>query len=390
MTNPAGGPLGAHPTIKAANMAAGARQRTRSERLRRPWLVLLALLLGGCATAPRPDGPGTDAVRAEIARRIPGHVEDRTGWAADIQSAFAAQEIEPIAENICAVLAVIEQESGYEADPTVPNLPAIARGEISRRAAAARVPGLAVSAALRLRSSDGRSFEERLGVVRTERELSELFEDMTGRVPLGRRLFEGYNPVETGGPMQVSIPFAESRTRGYPYPIQGGVRQEVFSRRGGLYFGIDHLLGYETPYTRKVHRFADFNAGWYASRNAAFQNAVAVASGRSLALDGDLLAPGAPLDRPGETEQAVRALAGELGTDDRGIRSALERGHRLDFNETDLFERVFALAEARVRKPLPRAMIPGIALESPKITRKLTTAWFATRVNDRYRRCMSR
>lgn len=71
----------------------------------------------------------------------------------------------------------------------------------------------------------------------------------------------------------------------------------------------DHLPGYATPYTRKVHRFADFNAGWYASRNAAFQNAVAVACGRSLALDGDLLAPGAPLDRPGETERAVRALA---------------------------------------------------------------------------------
>ncbi|MEG3194254.1 DUF1615 family protein, partial [Lysobacter sp. D1-1-M9] len=118
-----------------------------------------------------------------------------------------------------------------------------------------------------------------------------------GKVPLGGRLFDGFNPVETGGPMQVSIPFAEANADRYPYPVHASIRHEVFTRRGGMYFGIAHLLGYQTPYTRKVHRFADFNAGWYASRNAAFQNAVAVATGRELALDGDLLVPGAPLER---------------------------------------------------------------------------------------------
>jgi len=46
------------------------------------------------------------------------------------------------------------------------------------------------------------------------------------------------------------------------------------------------------------------------------------------------------------------------------------------------------LADARAGKPLPRAMVPSIQLDSPKITRKLTTAWFATRVDDRYQRCM--
>lgn len=354
------------------------------------WLSAGLLVLAGCATAPRPAGPAPDVVRAEIVRRMPVKVDDRAGWAADIQAAFAAQRIEPIEENICAVLAVIEQESGYQADPSVANLPAIARTEIERRAAAMHVPKFVVAAALKLHSSDGRSYEERLRTVRTERQLSELYEDLTGRVPLGGQLFDGYNPVQTGGPMQVSIPFAESRADDYPYPVDGSIRDEVFTRRGGLYFGIDHLLGYTTPYTRKVHRFADFNAGWYASRNAAFQNAVAVASGRSLTLDGDLLLPGAPLDRPGETERAVRALAGELHMDDRAIRGALEHGDRLDFNDTALFERVFVLAETRARKPLPRAMIPGIALESPKITRELTTAWFATRVEGRYRRCMAR
>jgi len=51
---------------------------------------------------------------------------------------------------------------------------------------------------------------------------------------------------------------------------------------------------------------------------------------------------------------------------------------------------VFALADAKAGKPVPRAVLPGIELKSPKITRKLTTAWFAGRVDERYQRCMKR
>jgi len=315
---------------------------------------------------------------------------DRAGWAADIQTAFAAQRIEPSTENICAVLAVAEQESGYRADPVVAGLPKIARGEIDRRAASKHIPKFLVDAALSIKSSNGNSYAQRLQGARTERQLSEIYEDMIGRVPLGKRLFADMNPVQTAGPMQVSIAFAESHADRYPYPIGGSVRDEAFTRRGGLYFGIAHLLGYRTPYTRKLHRFADYNAGWYASRNAAFQNAISLASGIPLALDGDLLQPGARMDKPGKTEQAVRTLGGQLGLDDGAIRNALERGDRLDFDDTDLYAKAFALAEAHERKPLPRAMIPGIKLESPKITRELTTAWFATRVDERYQRCMQR
>lgn len=352
-----------------------------------PWL---ALLLAGCVTAPpAPTRPPADT-RSEIVRRMPATVADRERWAADIETAFAAQRIAPNSENICAVLAVTEQESGYVANPAVANLPKIARGEIDRRAAAMHVPTFLVDAALALRSPDGRTYAERLRVVRTERDLSDIYQDMIGSVPLGKRLFTDYNPVQTGGPMQVSIPFAESKAAGYPYPVEGSIRDEVFTRRGGLYFGIAHLLGYDTPYTRKVHRFADYNAGWYASRNAAFQSAVGIATGATLALDGDLLTPGASLSRPGQTERAVRTLAAELRMDDRAIRDALERGSRLDFDDTDLYARVYALAEARAGKPLPRAVIPGIRLESPKITRELTTAWFATRVDERYRNCLQR
>lgn len=362
-----------------------------SGQLRLPIACLQSLLLAACATqGPTLPGRGPAEVRAEIVQRMPAQVADRPAWAADIQAALSAQRIEPSSENICATLAVIEQESGYQADPAVANLPKIARGEIDRRAASKHIPGFLVDAALNIKSSDGRSYAQRLQRARTERELSEIYEDLIGRVPLGTRLFADSNPVQTGGPMQVGIPFAESNAAGYPHPLDGSIRDEVFTRRGGLYFGIAHLLGYQTPYTRKVHRFADYNAGWYASRNAAFQSAVSRASGISLALDGDLLQPGARLDNPGKTELAVRSLGGQLGMDERAIRNALERGHRLEFDDTALYTKVFALAEARAGKPLPRAVIPGIKLESPKITRELTTAWFATRVDERYQRCMQR
>ncbi|MGN7724553.1 DUF1615 domain-containing protein [Luteimonas sp. 22616] len=356
------------------------------------WFGLVAaLLLAGCATrAPLPVQRTPEQVRADIVARMPAKTSNREGWAADIQVAFFAQDIAPTPENLCAVLAVTEQESTFTADPRVPGLGKIAREEIDRRAASMHVPKLLVSAALRLRSPNGRRYAERIEHVRTERELSALFEDFIDMVPLGQRLFGGLNPVHTGGPMQVAIDFAEAHAQDYPYPVDGSIRHEVFTRRGGMYFGIAHLLGYPASYDAPLYRFADFNAGWYASRNAAFQAAVARASGIELALDGDLLLPGAPLDDPGATERAVRALRSQLGMGDAAIRRALEKGDGQDFEATDLYARVFELAEAAARQPLPRAVLPGIDLHSPKITRKLTTAWFANRVDDRWKRCMAR
>jgi len=363
-----------------------------------PTLLLCAalVLLAACAAPP----PRSTVLRtpAEVreqllARLLPKTLADREGWARDIQSAFQLLDIPPSTENLCAALAVTEQESGYKADPEVAGLAKIARTEIERRAATLKIPRAVVAAALKLPSGNGRSYAERLAAVRTERELSELFEAFIGRVPLGQRLFGGANPVRTGGPMQVSIDFAERHAdrHGYPHAVES-IRREVFTRRGGMYFGIAHLLDYPNSYTRHLHRFADFNAGWYASRNAAFQAAVTVATGVPLALDGDLVIHGRRFgdDRVGATEAAVRSLGPELGFSDRQIRRALEQGDRLEFENTDLHARVFALAEQRAGKALPRARMPQIRLESPKITRRLTTEWFATRVQQRYQQCVNR
>jgi hypothetical protein len=321
-------------------------------------------------------------------------VPDRAGWAADIQGALAALEIEPTPQNLCAVLAVTEQESTYTANPAVPGLGKIAIGEIEARAARYRIPAFVVRGALRLESPNGESWQARISRVRTEKELSDLFEEMIAKVPMGSRLLARANPVRTGGPMQVSIAFAEAHAqeRSYPYAVDGSIRHEVFTRRGGMYFGIAHLLGYPAAYDKPLFRFADFNAGRYASRNAAFQNAVAVATGIPLDLDGDLVRyrKGKARGDASATERAVLTLADKLGMTPAQIRDGLEDSHLSRFEDSALYTGVFEIADRRNGKALPRATLPRIRLHSPKITRKLTTEWFATRVNQRYTRCMAK
>lgn len=350
-------------------------------------LVFAAVALSAACTSSRVSEPPVDpdVVRADISKRLPPAARNRDGWAIDIFAAFEALSIKPTPQNICAVIAVTEQESTFQVNPPVPGLPEIARGEIDARAANYNIPKMVVTAALGLRSSNGATYTERLKNVKTEQELSEIFGDFIGMVPLGERLFGSFNPVRTGGPMQVSIAFAEqhARQKRYPYPMPGSVRNEVFTRRGGMYFGIAHLLDYPASYSDMLYRFADFNAGHYASRNAAFQNAVSKVSRKPLALDGDLLIHGS--SEPSRTELAIRSIGARLDLDESQIRRDLELGRELEFENTQLYKRVFALASAA-----PRAMVPNIRLKSPKIKRKLTTEWFATRVDGRYKRCLTR
>ena len=278
-----------------------------------PLTILAAFVLAGCAekgAAPLKKGEKPVDVASVVRQKMPASVKDRNAWADALAKTFESQKIAPTEENICSVLAVAQQESMYQSDPAVPGLNKIAWKEIDRRAESMHIPVFLVHTALKITSPNGKSYSERLDTVKTEKQLSAIFDDFINMVPMGQKLFGSLNPVHTGGPMQVSIAFAEKHTDGYPWKIDGTVRQEVFSLRGGLWFGTYHLLNYPANYDEPLYRFADFNAGWYASRNAAFQSAVS------------------------------------------------------------------------------RASLPGIQLESPKITRNLTTAWFAKRVEDRRARCM--
>lgn len=372
-----------------------------------PWrlcALLAAAVLAGCASEPTPPSPTVEEaaaiakqpkamqprkpadMKSRIVRFLPRQVQDKQGWANDVVTALSTQGLTVNDHNVCSVLAVAEQEATYQADPVVPGLGKIAWKEINARAAKLLIPEFVVRTALSIKSPTGKSYAARIDALRTEREMSEIFEDMIGAVPMGKQLFGNLNPVRTGGPMQVSVAFAEANARGYPYPVKESIRHEVFTRRGGIWFGTKHIFGYPADYPDTLYRFADFNAGWYASRNAAFQAAVSRVSGKPLALDGDLVRYDS--DQPGKTELAVHSIASRVNMSKQAIHQSLLKGDSSDFAQTDLYHRVFTLADKQAGKRQPRAVLPGIQLKSPKITRNLTTAWFAKRVDDREQACV--
>jgi Protein of unknown function (DUF1615) len=358
------------------------------------WALGCIVLVASCASDRPPSGGGTaltpEQARAVIDESIPKGVSDRAGWVNDIYAGFTVQALEPSRKNVCAVVAVIEQESNFQVNPVVPGMGAIAWREIDSRAERAGVPRMIVHGALDLKSSNGRTYSERIDAARTEKDLSDIYEDFIGSVPLGRRLFADWNPIRTRGPMQVNVVYADqyAAVRPYPYPVKASVADELFTRRGSLYFGIAHLLAYQPPYDDYLYRFADFNAGQYASRNAAFQNAVSRGSGIALEADGALVSHESGAKGPGDTELALRALASRLNVDESEIHSALEQGKTREFERTKVYERVFALAERVAKRPLPRAVVPSIKLHGPKISRSLTTSWYAHRVDGRFEKCL--
>ena len=368
---------------------------------RRQWfgvlgpLLTAASLLSGCAgERPHPPSPDQSPVptQAIIAQSLPQTLKDRSGWATDLYAGFAFLALAPTRENVCAVVAVIEQESGFRVDPVIPGLPAIAWREIDERAAHVGVPRLLVRSVLQLKSPTGRSYGERIDTARTEKQLSDVYEDFIAAVPLGSTLFAERNPIRTRGPMQVHIVFAEqfAAAKPYPYPVAKSIADEVFTRRGGVYFGIAHLLAYAAPYDDYVYRFADFNAGQYASRNAAFQRALSRASGVRLIADGALLPHDDGGKPAGATELAARNLSARLKIGYADIHRALEGGKSAEFSNTVLYQTVFSLAEQAVGRAPPRAVVPQIELHGPQISRRLTTPWYADRVEERFQRCLNR
>lgn len=365
--------------------------------------VVAALVLAGCGglhpksseapsasrkAHPKTAQPYRPLTGAElVSSLLPPALHDKAGWTEDIVAAFDALQLPATRENVCAVLAEIGQESSFQAEPVVPGLPQIVRRELEARRKHYRIPQWLMERSLAMRSPDGRSYNQRIDALHTENDVNDLYEEMISEIPLGRKFLADYNPVHTGGPMQVNVGFADAyaANRNYPYSRDGSVRDVLFTRKGGLYFGIAYLLDYQADYDSMRYRFADFNAGRYSSRNAAFQRAVSALSGIPLQPDGDLLIyrGDAVQKTASRTMRALLAIAPRLHMDRAAILRDILLEKSAAFGSTRLYARVYALESA-----MPRASVPAIEVSSIKFSRKLSTVAYANRVDARYRRCL--
>ena len=381
--------------------------------------VVVLATMGGCASRPEPtaalaSSPAPPLTARQVAALIPDRVADQAGWGEAIWNGLAANGLAVDRAAACAVIAVIGQESGFQENPVVPGLARIVRARIDRyktklgplgdplfeRLLEGRAPG------------DARPFTRRLDTVRTERDVDVLFRDLLAYYQFNHpALFQAagwagklvdvdelaeLNPVTTAGSMQVSVRFATqwAQAHGGAGATSADVRDALYTRAGGVYYGAARLLGFPARYDQALYRFADYNAGYYASRNAAVQEQLSRLTGSALALDGDLLAyqrNGAPSDAESATARAVRAFAERFAPrlSPRQIQRDLLTEKTLGFEDTETYRAIKAAAEQRAGRPAAYARLPEVTLDSPKLSRPLSTAWFARAVERRNESCLS-
>jgi uncharacterized protein DUF1615 len=378
--------------------------------------VCVLSALSGCAhkQAARSEPLPPRVSAEEAVRLVPAKVKEREGWAEDVLAALESHRIHPSLQAVCSVLAVIEQESGFQPNPAVPGLARIVQQRLDTYADKLGPFGPPALAALLGGKAPGekRTFAQRLEQVRSERDLDRVFRELLEyyetefpstytAAKLASALFqsgrlEDLNPITTAGSMQVSVRFSEELAGGEDDErARRRVREELYTRGGGVYYGTARLLGYEAHYSDPVYRFADYNAGFYASRNAALQSQVSRLTGIELVADGDLLAydkQGEPLDTDSHTLEALLTFRRRYAPDlsERRVRKDVREEKTLAFEETDTWSAIKRTYQEVTGQPPEYAQLPSVVIRSPKLSGDRSTAWFAQSVNKRFQRCLGR
>lgn len=318
---------------------------------------------------------------------------DAQAWVSDVLSSLDTVGMVRTNESACAVMAVIEQESGYKVDPAVPGLSTLLANKIKKME-----ENIAVRLALAVRldqpMANGKTFREGIALVKTERDLANWYAEFTAAKftgPILSQFGKGVDDVVgTVGSMQVSIDYAR-RVAAQLGQSSLNMRETLYTRKGGVLFGTAHLFYYPTHYEQMLYRFADYNAGHYASRNAGFQAMVAKLTAKPLSADGDLINHNdATPNVVSQTQAALQQLFAKKmpNISAQTIAQDLALEKSLDFEQSTTYRTVAQLYQQKYGEPITQ-QIPKISLKSEKITRNLTTEWYANSVNRRYQQCLT-
>ena len=381
-------------------------------------ILTLSVILAACGDNSwwsKKNQPTLDA--DQIKQLLPPRINERSAWAKDIFDITEQLDIPQTKENICSIVAVADQESNFVADPQVAGLGEKAVKEVEDRldekfkdklgdAIGGTLAGY-FQEVLKNQPSPDNNYLSQMRRVKTERQLDELYREifsymskhyhvsaLTGAAKLvGQDFAEKLNPVTTLGSMQVHIGYAKEHKR------QGGniaaLRSDLYSRYGGLYYGIHRLMMYPADYNKAIYRFADYNSGMYSSRNAAFQSMLNALTNTKLDLDGDLLLYTKDGSIRSTISQSERELTSVFASNNmlvtpRQIRTDLKKEKKKDFEDTATYRAVTKLYQEKMAKKPMYAIMPEVVISGPKLSRDYNTNWFATRVNGRYQSCMQR
>lgn len=372
--------------------------------------VLCAISLFGLSSCDKiKQATAPDVTTEQMRKLIPARVSEREEWAGQILNIMQQLEIRRNLTNSCTIIAVVDQESNFHADPVVQGLGRTAMTEMNQRLEDKLGKFVAgqFQDMLKQKPTPEDNFARRLQRVKTEKQLDQLYREMfaffednynisllTGVAGLfaGQPLSEYFNPITTLGSMQVHISYADQH-KTHAMNL-AALRDHLYTREGGLYYGIHRLMMYSADYDKPLYRFADYNSGMYSSRNAALQSAVNKMTEQKLTLDGDLLLYGRDKDilsKPSSTELAIQTLFTQYAVpiSARQIRRDLKKEKSEKFEQTDTYKEIQRLYQIRFDQPPDYAIMPEVVISGPKLSRDYNTAWFANRVNGRYQRCMT-
>ena len=381
-------------------------------------ILTLSVILAACGDNSwwsKKNQPTLDA--DQIKQLLPPRINERSAWAKDIFDITEQLDIPQTKENICSIVAVADQESNFVADPRVAGLGEKAVKEVEDRldekfkdklgdAIGGTLAGY-FQEVLKNQPSPDNNYLSQMRRVKTERQLDELYREifsymskhyhvsaLTGAAKLvGQDFAEKLNPVTTLGSMQVHIGYAKEHKR------QSGnitaLRSKIYSRYGGLYYGIHRLMMYPADYNKAIYRFADYNSGMYSSRNAAFQSMLNALTNTKLDLDGDLLLYTKDGSIRSTISQSERELTSVFASNNmlvtpRQIRTDLKKEKKKNFEDTATYRAATKLYQEKMAKEPMYAIMPEVVISGPKLSRDYNTNWFATRVNGRYQSCMQR